>query len=249
MTRKKKIRYDRILLATVIAICILFGVYKGLQFAAEGVMAFFNSSSETSSETQSPSEKRLTVVIDAGHGAIDGGAKNGTVLEKNITLTISKAIGAALEKQNINVVYTRNEDKTLHSDRVTDLKMRAEMSAEKNADCFVSIHVNDVDNPKPEISGFEIFTKNNEDKSINDKSTALAKSVGKQIEGLKYSKNRGLQSGTNLRVLRLNTVPSILIETGYIRGNDFNYLKDDTKLKTLGESISKGIKEYLDSNK
>lgn len=248
MSRKKKIRVDRIILVAVVGIVILFGFYKGLQFAAEGVMAFFNSPKETSSETDTPSEKKL-VVIDPGHGAIDGGAKNGNVLEKNITLSLSKTIGEVLEKENIKVVYTRTDDNTLHSDRVTDLKMRAGISAQNNADCFVSVHVNDIDNPKPDISGFEIFTKNNDDKSINDKSTTLAQSVGKQIESLKYSKNRGLQNGANLLVLKLNTVPSILIETGYIRSNDFRYLNDSAKLKVLGESIAKGIKEYLDVNK
>ncbi|MEG0275519.1 MAG: N-acetylmuramoyl-L-alanine amidase [Coprobacillus sp.] len=249
MPHKKKMRIDRIILVVVVGLVVLFGVYKGLQFAAEGVMAFFKSPETGTTEVPTPTEKKITVVIDAGHGAVDGGAKNGAVLEKNISLKIAKAIGPILEKENINVVYTRTDDKTLHSDRFTDLKMRAEMSAQNDATCFVSIHVNDVDNPRPDISGFEIFTKNNDDVAINDKSTALAKAVGTQIEGLKYSKNRGLQSGKNLRVLRLNTVPSILIETGYIRGNDFKYLNDDAKLKTLGESIAKGINEYLKANK
>lgn len=249
MPRKKKIRIDRLILVVVVSLVVVFGAYKGLQFAAQGVMAFFSSSKQASNETENPSEDKLVVVIDAGHGGMDGGAKNGNVLEKNITLALSKTIGSGLEKENISVVYTRTDDNTLHKERSTDLTMRAETSAKNNAKCFVSIHVNDIDNPKPGISGFEIFTKNNDDKAINQKSTELATSVGKQIESLKYSKNRGLQPGTNLKVLRLNTVPSILIETGYIRGNDFSYLNDSAKLKTLGESIAKGIKEYLDVNK
>ncbi|MEG0593352.1 MAG: N-acetylmuramoyl-L-alanine amidase [Coprobacillus sp.] len=249
MPRNKKIRFDRVILGAVIGIVVLFGVYKGLQFAAEGVMAFFGSTPAEEKEPEAPVEKKITVIIDAGHGAVDGGAKNGKILEKNITLKFAKAIGPALEKENINVVYTRTDDNTLHSDRFTDLKMRAEMSAKNEASCFVSIHVNDVDNPKPEISGFEIFTKNNDEVDINEKSTALAKSIGKEMESLNYSKNKGLQSGKELRVLRLNTVPAVLVETGYIRGNDINYLNDDAKIKTLGESIAKGIIEYLKVNK
>ncbi len=60
-------------------------------------------------------EKKVTkrrVVLDAGHGGYDDGsaAADGTK-EKTITLQLTKKIGKLLEKQDVEVVYTRLQDK------------------------------------------------------------------------------------------------------------------------------------------
>ena len=73
----------------------------------------------------------------------------------------------------------------------------------------------------------------------------MATSVGTYIEKLNYSKNRGIQDGKSLVVLKANTVPSILVELGYIKGKDYNYLSDNQKLEQIGEAIAKGIVDQV----
>lgn len=186
-------------------------------------------------EEEKVKEYIATVVLDAGHGDWDPGANVNDVLEKDITLTTAKAIGQALEEANIKAIYTRESDVSLSNNKIEDLKKRAATSAENNAHYFVSVHVNSFDE-SDEVSGFEIYKKNNESES-------LAQNIGKHMETLNYSKNRGIiDGGKSLQVLRDNTVPSVLIEMGYLNNkNDYSYLSDNEKLQKMGEAIANGI--------
>lgn len=79
-----------------------------------------------------------TVVIDAGHGGKDPGAIKGNVQEKNITLSVAKALGNMIHEKypDVKVVYTRSTDKFVPLDQ------RAAVANKNKADLFISIHVN-----------------------------------------------------------------------------------------------------------
>lgn len=81
-------------------------------------------------------EGRFTIVVDPGHGGIDGGAvgKNGTK-EKDIVLRFSKTVRDVLERSGpFDVLMTRDEDVFL------SLRERLEFSRRSKADLFISIH-------------------------------------------------------------------------------------------------------------
>lgn len=88
------------------------------------------------------------IVIDPGHGGIDTGSRssNGT-LEKDITLEVSRRLGAMLGQAGAVVILTRESDTWLadpeapHKKR-SDLTKRVEIANQNNADVFISIHVN-----------------------------------------------------------------------------------------------------------
>ncbi len=86
--------------------------------------------------------KLTTVVLDAGHGGKDPGAIGKNAKEKDIALKITLKVGEYIEKEfsDIEVVYTRKKDVFV------PLYKRAEIANEKNADLFISIHVNANDN-------------------------------------------------------------------------------------------------------
>lgn len=78
-------------------------------------------------------ENNKVIVIDPGHGGIDGGAKseNG-VIEKDINLSISLKTKAALESKGYKVIMTRSEDVGLYTEgkkvrekKIEDLGNRA----------------------------------------------------------------------------------------------------------------------------
>lgn len=78
------------------------------------------------------------IIVDPGHGGKDDGATspNG-LLEKELNLDISKRLKKILEtRYGYQVVMTR------HDDTFIPLEERGEIANEKNADLFVSIHVN-----------------------------------------------------------------------------------------------------------
>lgn len=243
--KKKKLWVERVIIVCVIALVIGFGLYKGITWAFQSITSLLTPDVQeevVEPEIEKPKNYIATVVIDPGHGDWDPGANVGNVLEKDISLTTSKAIEQALDEANIKAVLTRETDISLSDNKIDDLKKRAAKSAENNANYFVSIHVNSFDE-SDEVSGFEIYKK-------NDESHSLAQNIGKNIEILNYSKNRGiLDGGKSLQVLRDNMVPSVLIELGYLNNdNDYSYLSNDEKLQEMGKAIAKGIIEEVQTH-
>ena len=90
---------------------------------------------------QSNLTKIERVCIDAGHGGKDPGAVNGSLHEKNITLSLAMKLGKAIKQKypDIEVIYTRK------SDVFVDLKKRSQIANNSKADLFISIHLNSVD--------------------------------------------------------------------------------------------------------
>lgn len=237
--RKKRIRWDRVLIAFVVVGVFVFGIYKGTSFVIHQVMSWFNEDSSEAVEETLKTYK-ATVIIDAGHGGIDVGANVGDLYEKNITLKTSQYIQKELDKYNIKAILTRQEDQNLKDEKNADLIERASYSEKYNADYFVSIHVNGFKDSDA-IYGFEVYTKDEESKS-------LANMILTQMDTLNYSKNRGLVDGKNLMILKKNTVPAVLIELGYIKSQDQSYLSDDDKLQNMAKAISKGILNKVDES-
>ncbi len=96
---------------------------------------------------------RFTLVIDAGHGGHDSGAKGSFSYEKNINLSVALAFGKYVERNcpDVRVVYTRKKDVFI------PLYERAEIANRNKANLFVSVHTNAL--PKGRISrGFETYT-------------------------------------------------------------------------------------------
>ena len=97
--------------------------------------------------------KSFTLVIDAGHGGHDSGAKGAMSYEKNINLKVALAFGKYVERNcpDVKVVYTRK------ADVFVPLYERAEIANRNKANQFVSVHTNAM--AKGRISpGFETYT-------------------------------------------------------------------------------------------
>ena len=95
---------------------------------------------------------RLTIVLDPGHGGIDGGAKgrNGSI-EKDITLEVAKKLEIALTKAGpFDVFLTRQDDHFL------SLKERVKIATRKQADLFISIHADTLKQKK--VRGAAVYT-------------------------------------------------------------------------------------------
>lgn len=79
-----------------------------------------------------------TVVIDAGHGGKDPGARGSYSLEKNVALAIAKKVRSLIDSEmpGVHVIMTRS------TDRFVELNKRSETANKKNANLFISIHCN-----------------------------------------------------------------------------------------------------------
>ena len=98
-------------------------------------------------------DNRFTLVIDAGHGGGDAGARGKISKEKNINLNVALAFGRYVERNcpDVRVVYTRK------TDVFVPLHERARIANRAKADLFMSIHTNAL--PKGKIArGMETYT-------------------------------------------------------------------------------------------
>lgn len=190
--------------------------------------------------TVSAKSTKETIMIDAGHGGYDvGSISNYNDYEKDTNLQIALLVGKQLKSYGYKVVYTRTSDSVSWSDdNVEDLQTRCDLAKKKNADLFVSIHLN---SSEYEANGYEIYC------DFNNKNTVkLSNSILTQLDKLDYSTNRGLldTNETPLYVVANNEVDAILIEAGFISDDsDLYYLKNYKK--NIATAISKGIKKSL----
>ncbi|MDP5016485.1 MAG: N-acetylmuramoyl-L-alanine amidase [Dolichospermum sp.] len=177
---------------------------------------------------------KIVVMIDPGHGGKDSGAIGiGGVLEKDVILPISKRITEVLERNGIQVIMTRD------SDYFVTLPGRVTMAERANADVFVSIHANSAGANRPEVSGLETYHYNS--------GLRLAQIVHSKILQSLNVRDRKVRKA-RFYVLRKTSMPSILVETGFLTGRD-----DAAKLRTsayqnqMADAIAQGILQYLRS--
>ena len=210
---------------------------------------------------------RLVVVLDPGHGGYDPGAIANGTNEKALTLKIAKYCKDALEKNGrIQVYMTRESDTSVGgaTNASADLKNRVSFAVSKNADLFVSIHLNSAG---AAAYGAEVYYPNSNYRSdIGQEGQKLASSIQKQLVNLGLY-NRGVkvrqsENGSTypdgsvqdyyavIHQSKRNGFPGIIVEHAFLtNASDYQkYLSSDEKLKTLGEADAKGIIEYINNN-
>ncbi|MBO5248213.1 MAG: N-acetylmuramoyl-L-alanine amidase [Clostridia bacterium] len=191
-------------------------------------------------------EPRYTVVVDPGHGGTDGGAvgDDGTV-EKHLNLSIASLLKEKLEKKGITVIMTRQTDED--TDGLTgfhkrqDLEQRAKIGNESGADVYVSIHIN-ASNARRD-QGFQAWygSGNPDGKRLAECITASVedKSICTRIRAVK-------QVPETLYIFRTVTIPSVLVECGFISNSaDLYQLKQEGFRNEMCEALCDGIVAYL----
>ncbi|BCL36829.1 N-acetylmuramoyl-L-alanine amidase [Nostoc sp. MS1] len=175
---------------------------------------------------------RLLVVIDPGHGGKDSGAPGlGGLLEKDVVLPIGRKIASILEQNGVQTILTRD------ADFFVELQGRVDIAERANATLFVSVHANSVDG-RPDVNGLEVY--------YYDSGYGLAETVRKTIlQNIGTLKDRGTRKA-RFYVLRKSSMPSILVETGYMTGNEDNpRLGSPEYQNRMADAIARGILQYL----
>ncbi|WP_410514867.1 N-acetylmuramoyl-L-alanine amidase family protein [Paenibacillus sp. BR2-3] len=178
------------------------------------------------------SSGRKLVVLDAGHGAKDSGAVGVTgKYEKTFNLAVVLKAAELLKKEkNIDVVLTRSNDTFL------ELKERAAIANNLNADLFLSVHANS--GASSSASGTETYYQ-------REASKVLANVMHKYLMKATGLNNRGVRYG-NFHVIRETKMPAVLLEVGYLsnKGDEALLFTEALQNRTAAAMVS-AIKEYL----
>ena len=190
-----------------------------------------------------------TVVIDPGHGGIDGGAVGyGGVVEKGINLAISLNLRSLFETAGYQVIMTREDDRSVHDEdsntirekKVTDIHNRAKLLSKYPKAIFISIHQNKFE--KAKFSGTQVFYSNN-----NDSGKLLAQFIQSNVKNLLQSDNNRVitPAGKNLYILYHAKSPAVMVECGFLSNpQEAALLQDSSYQSKMAFAIFIGTLDY-----
>lgn len=195
-------------------------------FLCLGLVTFFLSSCASNG----PGLGRFdTVVVDAGHGGHDRGARSVSGMpEKMVALDTSKRLAKILRSKGFRVIETRTTDNFI------TLGNRVAISNRTSNAIFVSVHYNWA--PRSAARGLEVYY-------YNPRSRPLAASINRQINKAYPTLDRGVKRNSYY-VLRNNRRPAVLCELGFLSNSQDNrYAQNAMYRQRLAERIAAGIIE------
>ena len=192
---------------------------------------------------------KRSIFLDPGHGGSDPGAISGGVREKDLTLSVYNKVSSKLASLGYTVLTSRNVDKDV------DLVDRADQANKANADMLLSIHFNA--GGRGVARGIETYyyqsqadrvPKINKENHNNaerlERSRKLANKVQQNLLYQTGANDRGVKRAS-FTVLRETSIPSILVELGFIDNpEERNKIKTNEYQERLANGIVDGIVEY-----
>lgn len=187
------------------------------------------------------------ILIDAGHGGIDGGTSYGELLEKDINLAIARRLYMVLRSHGYRTILNRTGDYALSDDNrwlgsrsrhIRDLAQRKQLTEELPAEIVVSIHVNWGRN-KTKRGPLVLHQDEGH-------SALLASSLQNSLEALYGTSSHPTQLGKTFYLLKHSDSPAVIVETGFIsNAEDRNMLISKRGQQAIAEAIYAGIVEYF----
>jgi N-acetylmuramoyl-L-alanine amidase len=201
----------------------------------------------TAFSQNSPVKDRTTIIIDAGHGGVDGGATSCTgVLESNINLEIALRLSDLMHLIGLPTKMIRSTDRsaytsgnTIAAKKVSDLKERVKIINETPNAYLISIHQNYFTDGR--YNGAQVFYPKTEG------SEELAKQLQDQFRSvLNPGSHRQAKRSSGVYLMEHIQCPGILVECGFLSNSNEEYLlRDNTYQRKLCAVIASTVSNYL----
>jgi len=179
------------------------------------------------------------IILDPGHGGSNPGAVANDSREADNNLAVGLKLRDILTAAGAKVVMTRDSDRTVAPEGNSlrrELQARVDIAEANNADIFVSLHSNE--NEDSSISGATSYYS-------SDKSRHLAEMVQHAVVKATQAEDRGILQD-NFYVLRSTSMPSTLIEMGFVSNPaEAARLNSDSYRTTIAQGIFNGITKYF----
>lgn len=194
-------------------------------------------------KTSSVPKAKYTIVIDAGHGGIDGGAVGEKSTESELNLQYSLTLKNICEQFGYEVVLTRDDMAGLYSPlasnkKRSEMEKRIEIIENARPDLVVSMHMNSFSSD--DVRGSQVFYTQE-----SDSGRALAESVQASLhKNIDYAKATAKVG--DYYILNCSPCPSILIECGFIsNAEEESLLIDDSYRQNFCYFVMCGIISYF----
>lgn len=185
------------------------------------------------------------VLIDAGHGGVDPGAVGiNKVLEKEVTLAVSKRLQTLVEQGGAKTVMVREDDSDLGSSqgllkrKREDLAQRIQLAMDTQAEVYISIHANSFPNSK--LSGAQTFYH-----ADSDDSKRLAQAIQQELNSMTNGK-RVIKDNQDIYVLKKAHQAAVTVELGFLSNAvEEELLTKPEYQEKLALAIFKGLSIYF----
>lgn len=187
-----------------------------------------------------------TIVLDAGHGGIDGGSEGVStgVKESELNLKVTKKLEKLLNTFGFNVVLTRTNADGLYSQLATnkkqdDMKKRKAIIQNAKANMVVSIHMNSF--PNKHERGAQVFYQVGEETSKELAQTIQNEMIKNLVEAREFCNH------SDLYILQCTQNPSVVVEGGFLSNpEEEKLLITDEYQEKLAYSVFCGILKFFE---
>lgn len=170
------------------------------------------------------------------------------VLESEINLKLVLKLQELLEQSGYTVILTRSDENgiydidkdTIREKKVSDMKNRVKIANIEEADIFVSIHLNKIE--QSEYYGWQTFYQKN-----NEKSKLLAKKIQNNLNySIQKENKRDIMSLSGKYIMDNIKIPTVTVECGFLSNpKELNDLMEDKYQSELAWGIYTGIVDYF----
>lgn len=197
--------------------------------------------------------KTYKIVVDAGHGAPDGGAVSSDGIEEaGLNLEIAEKLRDALEDEGFLVIMTREDEnniadtdkqKSLREMKSSDLTNRVNIANNSGADIMISIHMNKFEGGSS--WGWQTFYSKDSDEGKR-LATLVQSSIQKNIDD-RVNKRVAL-SIEGIKIVDKTNIPVIIVECGFLSNvEDLKLLQTEEYRNKIAIGIVDGVKEFYSS--
>jgi N-acetylmuramoyl-L-alanine amidase len=185
------------------------------------------------------------VVIDAGHGGVDPGAVGkGKVLEKDVTLAVSKRLQTLVQQSGAKTIMVREDDSDLGASqgllkrKREDLAQRIQLAMDAQAEVYISIHANSF--PDAKMKGAQTFYH-----SDSPEGKLLAQSIQQELNSMTNGK-RVVKGNQDIYVLKKAHQAAVTVELGFLSNLEEEQLLTTPEYQEkLAIAIYQGLSVYF----
>lgn len=211
------------------------------------LMAHLGSRTVTVLAENRPVRRSVTVVIDPGHGGLDGGAISCTgVPESRFNLEISLRLNEMLRFLGYKTQMIRREDisvytegETISQKKVSDLKQRVHMVEQVENPLLLSIHQNYF--PQSQYSGAQVFYATTP--TSQDLAGVLQTAFNQHLNPVTPRQEK---KSSSVYLMEHISCPAVLIECGFLSNpREEALLRKPEYQKQISALIGCAVAEYL----
>lgn len=210
-------------------------------------LAEWGSRAVTAIAESTPLEREICLIIDPGHGGVDGGATSCTgLVESTYNLDIALRLKDLFHLLGYETKMTRETDvsiytkgETIAQKKASDLKERVRIVNETENALLLSIHQNNFSDSR--YSGAQVFYAD----------TPGSEELAKQLQStfaatINPGSSRSIKKSTGVYLMEHIQRPGVLIECGFLSNPaEEARLRDPEYQRKLCCVIAAGVNQYL----